>query len=144
VRDAAAVALGITKSLARAADSDGDAKMPERPVWKSALPDAEFKLSQTELARLRPEVDADAVQRFLASVVPEYRSYFLERVTLPGDLPPKHHVYAVIIPDREMDLLYDAIWAPVWKHRSREELLEVYARSDTPPLGLRTALAGSE
>lgn len=86
--------------------------IPPPPEFLLPEPDAAYRLSAAERAKVRPEFDADALERLLAAVVPEVRPMLLRGFQWPEAGQPVSHI--VKRGDASLTPLLDEVWAPYW------------------------------
>lgn len=82
---------------------------------RAAVPEADFRLSAEQRARLNPGFDVAALERLLARVEPEHRSVILSCFVKPEPDTPRPGMLTQI-KDPELQALLDEVWAPVWDH----------------------------
>jgi hypothetical protein len=84
-------------------------------------PDESFRLDAAARANIRDIYDPDALERLLQLVHPDHRMDILASFQMkPFD--GEYRGLLVEILDPELDPLLDAVWAPLWKNATDEEL----------------------
>jgi len=85
------------------------------------MPDQSFRLDAAERANIRDIYDPNALERLLRLVHPDHRMDILASFQIePFD--GEHRGLLVEILDPKLDPLLDAVWAPMWKNATDEEL----------------------
>ena len=84
-------------------------------------PDERFRLNAAERANIGEMYDPDALERLLARVQPDKRAEILAHFQIqPAD--GQRRGFLVEILDPKLQPLLDAVWAPLWRNATDEEL----------------------
>jgi hypothetical protein len=84
-------------------------------------PDASFRLDAAERANILDMFDPDALERLLQLVHPDQRMDILAHFQIvPFDGERRGHLVEIL--DPRLDPLLDAVWAPMWKNATDEEV----------------------
>ncbi|WP_325312619.1 hypothetical protein [Longimicrobium sp.] len=86
---------------------------PPKPL-RLATPTQGYHLDAAARAKVPPGIDASALERLLASVVPERRDEILAYFQVPPDRPDRG--YLMRIDDPELQAILEEVWAPMWDH----------------------------
>ncbi|MDB4952218.1 MAG: hypothetical protein JWM27_4867 [Gemmatimonadetes bacterium] len=112
---------------------------PPRPLRLEAL-DASFHLTPEQKARLRPEMDAAAVEHLVRWLLPEDREAMLANFSIPPVpeyVPGKPYRVSnqtiVGFSDPVLQTALEAIWAPIWARATDAQLIR---QADAPFPGL--------
>jgi hypothetical protein len=85
---------------------------PENRPLRLATPDASFRLSAEERAKVLPLYDAEALERLLGMVDPEVRGPML-RMFLASEKPGPRAVLTHL-DDPQLQAVLEEVWAPHW------------------------------
>jgi hypothetical protein len=84
-------------------------------------PDASFRLDTQERANIADIYDPDALEHLLAHVRPEQRTEILAHFQVePAD--GRRRGYLTEILDPKLQPFLDAVWAPLWRNASDQEI----------------------
>lgn len=90
------------------------------------IPDRSYSLAPGDRERIRESFDADALERLLRAVRPEYRSVILSR--FQWDASGRSQGDLVELPDPHLQALLADVWAPYWEQFPAE----AYSEEDAP------------
>lgn len=86
-------------------------------------PEADYRLSAAERAKIVPGFDVDALERLLASMNPDMRqevlAFFQWRT---ADGAPRGHLYRIL--DPQLQSILEEVWAPMWDEATDEQIAE--------------------
>lgn len=77
-------------------------------------PDPSFRLTPAQRALVRPGFDVNALERLLASIIPEGRMLVLKGFQFPA--PGQASPMVVEIGDPALKPLLDEVWLPMWQN----------------------------
>lgn len=84
-------------------------------------PDESFRLDAAGRANINPMFDPDALEHLLQVVHPDHRMDILAHFqNEPFDGERRGHLVEIF--DPKLDALLDAVWAPMWKNATDEEV----------------------
>lgn len=84
-------------------------------------PDPSFRLDAAERANIGEMYDPDALERLLALVQPDKRAEILAHFQIqPAD--GQRRGFLVELLDPRLQPLLDAVWAPLWRNATDEEI----------------------
>jgi hypothetical protein len=84
-------------------------------------PDESFRLDAAARANINPMFDPDALEHLLQLVHPDHRMDILAHFQ-NQPLKGERRGHLVEIFDPKLDALLDAVWAPMWKNATDEEV----------------------
>lgn len=103
-------------------------------------PDPSFHLKPEQRALVRPGFDVDALERLLASIIPEGRMVLLKGFQVPDPGQPAPMV--VMIGDPTLKPLLDEVWLPMWAGQPEVLTNPGFEADYWPGLGLARRKAG--
>ena len=77
------------------------------------VPDADFRLSAEDRARIVPDVDPDALERLLGMVRRDIRMEMLKMFQYPA--PGERFGYLFEFAEPELQAVLEEVWAPAWE-----------------------------
>ncbi|HSU13262.1 hypothetical protein [Longimicrobium sp.] len=103
---------------------------PNRPL-RLRFPDAEFRLEANERGKIIRGFDADALERLLASVTPDFRADILSHFQMPAGASARKGALTEFF-DPVLQSILEEVWAPMWHDASDEALDAPDAESHSP------------
>lgn len=99
-------------------------------------PAADFRLDAAARAKVPPGIDADALERLLAHIIPEERADILAYFQVPLE---RGRGYLMGFHDPQLQPLLEEVWAPMWDFSNATD--EQIRNRDYPFPGAAIALA---
>ncbi|HEX8696798.1 MAG TPA: hypothetical protein VF746_30545 [Longimicrobium sp.] len=97
--------------------------------------DASYRLTETERQQIRRGFDMEALERLLSHVRPEQRDSLLAAFRIPRSGEAFQELW--YLGDPGLQEILEEVWAPVWEHRTVEEI----EADETDRPGKRLAIA---
>ena len=91
-----------------------------RPI-RLTVPEADFRLTERDRARVAPAFDVDALERLLGMVRPDLRSDVLKHFQIPGPGEQPRGALTEFF-DPQLQEVLEIVWAPMWDGASDEAL----------------------
>ena len=94
--------------------------VPPRPL-RLAAPDATYRLSKEERAKVQEGFDVDALQRLVGMVRPDMRQELFVHFQVGEEVGPQRG-RIVQMNDPELQRVLEEVWAPMWDDVPDEDL----------------------